>query len=376
MRYPRIKTVFPPLPLGDGVIRIGGVDHGLAAELHDDEAGHLWQLLQLLDGTRTPDAVVAAMQARAPALPAADVRAALAALAHAGYLEDAALAPSPAVFSPAEVARYRRNFDFFSYFHLPPLSGYDLQERLKRARVTVLGLGGLGAFVALSLAAVGVGDLLLVDDDRVEASNLNRQVLYTERDLGQPKVAAAVRRLAEVNPHVRLAARQVRVNGVEDARGCLAGRDLLVCAADRPRIRIYEWLNAAAVAEGVAWVRGANDGLTVNLFLHVPGATACFECEQLAARAHYPWYGRLVRHAMEELGDRTVNPCTAPIAGLIGNLTALEVVKYLTGIAQPASFNRKLAFDLRTLEVTSRQGERRPGCPVCGDGGGRAEVAA
>lgn len=366
MQKPCIKSVYPPFPVGDGMIRIGGVDYGMAAEISDDDQGHMWQLLCLLDGTHTTAEVIDAMQRHDPSLHADDVESAITALIDGGYIEDAAHQPSPEVFSEREIERYRRNFEFFSYFHLPPLSNYDLQTRLKRSRVTVLGLGGLGSYVALSLASIGVGDLLLVDDDVVELCNLNRQILYAERDLGQYKCDAAIRRLAEVNPHVSVTARNLRVSSIEDARACMAGRDLLICAADRPRIRIYEWLNAAAIAESVAWMRGANDGMTVNLFLHVPEQTACFECGQIEAYARLPWYKHIIRYATEVIGDRTINPCTAPVAGLIGNLAALEVVKYLSGVMLPAIYNRKLVFDMHTMEITYVQGKRLSDCPVCG----------
>lgn len=366
MKLPRVKSVFPPLPQGDGVIRIGANDYGLAAEITDDEAGHIWHLLQLLDGTRTPAGLVADMQQFDPAVSAAEVEEALGALTEAGYIEDAAVQPDPAVFSASEAERYRRNFDFFNYFHLPPQTKYDFQARLKRSRVTVLGLGGLGSYVALSLAAIGVGDLLLVDHDRVEASNLNRQVLYTERDLGALKCDAAARRLAEINPHVAITVRNMKVDGVADARACMAGRDLLVCAADRPRIRIYEWINEAALRERVAWIRGANDGLTVNSFLHVPYQTACFECGQIESTRTLPWYQAVRRYAMEVIADRTVNPCISPVAGLIGHLTAFEAVKFLAGIAEPAIYGRKLTFDLGTLETRLAAGERLADCPACG----------
>jgi len=369
MRFPRLKSVFPPMPQGDGVIRIGANDYGLAAEIYDDDRGHIWHLLQLLDGTREFEQLVVSMQAFDPAVLPADVAEALGALTEAGYIEDAAVQPDPALFSPAEVERYRRNFDFFNYFNLPPLTKYDFQARLKAARVTVLGLGGLGSYVALSLAAIGVGDLLLVDHDRVEESNLNRQVLYTERDLGEYKCAAAARRLAEVNPHVKLEVRNLKVDGVADARACMAGRNLLVCAADRPRIRIYEWINEAALQERVAWIRGANDGLTVNSFLHAPFETACFACGQLESTRTFPWYQRMRRHAMEVIGDRTVNPCISPVAGLIGHLTAFEAVKFLTGVMRPAIYGQKLTFDLQTLEVRLTGAPRLHDCPACGGRG-------
>jgi molybdopterin/thiamine biosynthesis adenylyltransferase len=352
------------MPIDKRTIAIGGADFGLAAELQDDEDRHLWQLLGLLDGSRTREDVVTELRRADPRVPAVDVEAAIDALAEAGYLEDAA-APRPDIFSSAEIERYRRNAEFFSFFSRHPATGYDYQAKLKRARVTVLGVGGLGSYVALALGAAGVGDLRLVDDDVVEPHNLNRQVLYTSADVGLSKVMAARDRIAAINPDIEVTAVSARVAGVDDARGCFADRDLVVCAADRPRIRIYEWLNAAAVSEGVAWIRGANDGLTVNTFLHVPGETACFECEQRRALAKYPWYGPLLQFAREALGDRTVNPCTAPVAGLIGSLTALEAVKYLSGIATPVIYNRKLTVDLQTMQTRLTDGARDPDCPVC-----------
>jgi len=364
MWRPRVKSVFPPMPIDERTIAIGGADYGLAAELHDDEDRHLWQLLGLLDGSRSQEEIVAEIRRADPAVPAGDVEAAIQALAEAGYVEDAPIT-LPKMFSSAEVERYRRNVEFFSFFSRHPGTGYDFQDRLKRARVTVLGVGGLGSYVALALGAAGVGDLQLVDDDVVEEHNLNRQVLYTSADVGTSKVTAARDRIVAINPYIKVTAVSARVGSVEDARGCFVDRDLVICAADRPRIQIYEWLNAAAVAEGVAWIRGANDGLTVNTFLHVPGQTACFDCEQRHALATYPWYGALLQFAKETLGDRTVNPCTAPIAGLIGSLTALEAVKYLTGAATPVIYNRKLTIDLQTLETRLTEGVRDPSCPVC-----------
>lgn len=366
MDLPRVKSVFPPIPIDNDIIRIGGADFGIAAEIQDDEQRHVWQLLQLLDGTRTMAQLADAMHRYDSGISADDVQAAVAALEQGGYLDDAAVSP-PDVFTSNEVERYRRNVEFFSYFNLPPLTGYDFQARLKAAKVTVLGLGGLGSYVALALAAAGVGDMLLVDDDTVELHNLNRQVLYTDADVGKPKVLAAAGRVTLANPHVAVTTLTKRVSGVSDARQCMAGRDLLICAADRPRIRIYEWLNEAALVEAVPWVRGANDGLTVNLFLHAPGRTACFECEQQHAYETVPGYAATIRYAMEHIGNRTVNPCTAPVSGLIGSLVALEAVKLITGVAEPTILNRKLVFDLQTMQIDFYDGVRDPGCGACGD---------
>jgi hypothetical protein len=165
------------MPVSDRLIRIGGADHGLAAELHDDEHRHVWRLLQLLDGSRTRAEIIAAMVDHDATVRPEEVEDVLQALIDAGYVEDGAARAPVGLFADRELERYRRNLEFFSYFTAPPVTNYDLQARLKQARVTVLGLGGLGSYVALALAAAGVGDMLLVDDDTVELHNLNRQVL-------------------------------------------------------------------------------------------------------------------------------------------------------------------------------------------------------
>jgi molybdopterin/thiamine biosynthesis adenylyltransferase len=365
MRKPRIKNVYPPFPLGNGIIQIGGIDHGMAAELTDDEQGNVWSLLNLMDGTRSEEEVVAAMRYRNSRIAAEEVVAAIAELIDSGYVEDAEDEPDPDTFSPEELGRYSRNLEFFSYFNVPRQSRYSSQTRLKQSRVTVLGLGGLGSFVALSLASAGVGELLLVDDDIVELSNLNRQILYTTDDIGRFKCEAAAERLAAVNPNVRLEQINMRVSDVATAQACFAGRDLVICAADRPRVRIYEWLNQAAVNEQVGWIRGANEGMTALLFLHVPGESACFECEQMAVSAHDPWYDERIRYATEVVGDRTINPCTAPAAGVIGSICALEAVKYLTGVAKPVIHNRRMGFNLRSMESWFNDGRRQDDCPIC-----------
>ena len=312
MRRPQLKSVFPPIPAGGGRIRIGS-DYGIASELQDDRQGHTWRLLGLLDGTRTRSELTEAMRASDPTVTADDVQNAVDALISAGFVKDAA-DPGPVGMFPApELERYRRNLEFFEYFHQPPLTSADFQLRLKQARVTVLGLGGLGSHVALSLAAIGVGDLLLVDYDTVELMNLNRQLLYNDSDIGRSKVEAAAERISEVNPHVRVTAQTTTVADASAARTCFAGRDLVICAADRPRVRLYRWLNEAALAENVAWMRGANDGLTVQLFLHVPRQTACFECVEIDAERTHQWYRPMQRYVMEEIGDRTINPCIAPV---------------------------------------------------------------
>jgi molybdopterin/thiamine biosynthesis adenylyltransferase len=332
----------------------------------DDEQGRTGHLLGLLDGTRTRADVVRRMRAFDPAVTDDEVTASIDRLAEAGYLEDAALDPPVGVFSPAEATRYQRNFEFLSYFPHPTMVNYDFQARLKKSRVTIIGGGGLGSYTALALTAMGVGELYLVDHDTVEPANLSRQVLCTSDDIGTHKVDAAARRLREINPHVRVEPVATRIDGPDSARKYLAGRDIVVCAADRPRLRVHEWVNAAALAEGVPWIRAGNDGLTLSAFLHVPYLTACFDCVQTTGAEEVPWYTPFSRYTAEDLPDTSVNPGTAPVAGLVGSIVAVEATKHLTGAVRPAIHDRRLIFDLARMEITFADGKRRSACPSCG----------
>jgi bacteriocin biosynthesis cyclodehydratase domain-containing protein len=362
---PRLKPVFPPTPLGAGRIAIGGIDAGLAAELEDDEHGHVWRLLSLLDGTRDLDGLAEEMQRAGAPVPRGDVDAAVATLAEAGYLEDAAASPPAGVFGAPELERYRRNADFLSFFSPPELSAYELQARLRRSSVAVVGLGGLGASAAAGLASAGVGTLRVVDFDTVELSNLNRQVLYTEADLGVPKAQAAAARLRRINPNVDVEAVDLRIAGASDARAVVAGFDFLVCAADRPRILIHEWLNSAAAAEDVPWAWGANAGLTVQMGLLHPGRTGCFECQDRFNRANHPSYEEARRWEIEVLGEVDVNPCIAPVSMMLGGMLALDVVYFLSRATPPASYGTTTSVDLRTFESRSRAVPRRDDCTTC-----------
>ncbi len=202
MKLPRIKSAHYPVLFENGTILIGTVRYGVGSQLQDDQDGMVWKLLGLLDGTRTVDAIVAQMTHDIPGLDPQSVREALAALSNSGFVEDAG-AGIPESLSQYEVERYATNLRYFAWVDDQPReSPYELQRRLKEARVTVVGLGGTGCAVAMSLVAAGVGLVRCADHDVIEASNLSRQLLYTEDDIGLPKSEAAVRRLRRLNPHV------------------------------------------------------------------------------------------------------------------------------------------------------------------------------
>jgi molybdopterin/thiamine biosynthesis adenylyltransferase len=290
----------------------------------------------------------------AAALPAADVGGMLAALDAAGLLEPA---------DGAGDERLSRQLLYLGDRAPRGVRAADLQARLTRAHVAVLGCGGLGSWVAAGLACSGVGRLTLVDDDVVELSNLNRQLLFTEADIGRPKVDAAAASLRAFNGGLDVSACRATLACEADVAAAVAGADVVAACADRPPYEIARWINRACVRAGIAHVSCGQLPPTLRVGpLVVPGATACLACLELALREENPLYDRL-----EALRRASAKPTatTGPASGVVGQIVASELVHHLTGLVRPATRAAVWTLDLRTLEGRRTPVARRPDCPVC-----------
>ncbi|WP_439533123.1 HesA/MoeB/ThiF family protein [Polymorphobacter sp.] len=244
----------------------------------------------------------------------------------------------------AELERYARQLI------LRELGGAG-QRKLKQARVALVGMGGLGCPAALYLAAAGVGQLTLIDDDIVSLDNLQRQILYTTADIGQPKVTAAAARLAALNPHVDLVPVQARLDA-DTAPALLDGQDLVLDGSDSFSTRLA--VNRAAIAAGVPLVAGsigAFDGQLGVFKGHAP-PLPCYQC--------------LVGPAVDRPGTSCADVgVLGPTAGIIGSLMALEALREL------AAFGDSQAGTLMIFDgLAGRQRRvrlpRDPGCAACG----------
>ncbi|MEU7790433.1 ThiF family adenylyltransferase [Amycolatopsis sp. NPDC049159] len=356
---PAVKAAHWPVRLGDDVVRIGGP---LAKDIRDPD-GWAWALVTRLDGTRTVRRIIAELAAEGfgeiVGDVAAEVRADLAVLIEAGFVENAAARP-PAALTARELDRYSRGLALWQAMdRTARVSPWEIQEKLKSARVVVVGVGGVGGAAVLDLAQSGVGRLHLADADLVELSNLNRQQLYVERDIGRPKVEAAVERLRAHNTDIAVTGERLTVTGPAVLAELAAGADVLVLAADRPG-RIRAWADEACGRTGTAWVHGGYRGPLIGTGTYRPGG-ACYACACLAQRR---------REAA--LPVRTPAPgrpsapqaAAAYSAGLAGHLVARAVLSLLTGVPElPA--NHEHVLNLLTLESRVIAGPALPGCPAC-----------
>jgi len=220
------------------------------------------------------------------------------------------------------------------------------QEKLLGSRVLIIGLGGLGSPVAMYLAASGVGHLVLVDHDRVDLTNLQRQIVHATDRVGQEKVASAVAGLAALNPDVRVTTYNHRLEGTMlDEQVRLA--DVVVDTTDNFASRYA--VNEACVRAGKPLVSGA--------VVRFEGQVAVFSPKGPCYRCLYTDTG-----GADE-------PCAtlgvlAPAAGIIGSIQAVETIKVLLGIGQTLS-GRLLLFDALAMEWREMRLQRDPDCPVC-----------
>jgi adenylyltransferase/sulfurtransferase len=222
--------------------------------------------------------------------------------------------------------------------------GKDGQEKLKKARVFVAGAGGLGSPVSIYLAVAGVGTIRLVDHDTIELSNLNRQILHGDGDLGKRKVDSATQKLQNMNKDIAVAAVAEMITE-ENVSKLVGDCDLIVDATDNLPTRYV--LNRAAIEKNIPFFHGAVYGFEGRATTIIPGKTACLWCI---------YQGRITEGKFPVIG-------VAP--AVIGCLQATEVIKYITGIGELLT-DQLLIYDGLNLEFTKLEVKRDPNCQHCG----------
>ncbi|MFD0813544.1 ThiF family adenylyltransferase [Amycolatopsis umgeniensis] len=362
MWRPRIKFEHRPVKYDDGLVRIGGNTPGITRGLRDPD-GSVWMLLALLDGSRTVGQIADELVHRFPARSPREVKKAVDRLNTAGHLEDA----SEVELSGSERERYSRSRAFWrSVDRTPGRRGWDAQLRLRQARVVIVGVGGAGGAAARLLTMSGVGQLHCVDADVVELSNLNRQGLFTEQDLGRPKVKAALEQLRQHNSHVELTGSREHIVGPDQLRALAVTCDVLLMAADQPSTgEIRSWTNQACHATGTAWVHSGYDGPRISIGIFRPGSGPCYDCARAAEQHRRNVVSPRTAWAPGDSMTRE-HAATASSASVAGDLAAHAVERLIIGTSGLA-VNQEYGLNLATLGGydTLRLEQPWPDCPTC-----------
>jgi len=240
------------------------------------------------------------------------------------------------VLNEKELQRYQRQMMIFDQ---------EGQERLKQSKVFIAGAGGLGCPIALYLAAAGIGHIYIVDKDIVDQTNLNRQVLHWEKDIGRAKAQSIEEKLKEINPYINIVTRNLTIDK-ENVIQLVKDADVIVDAMDNFETRYL--LNLAALEIGIPLVHGAIRGFDGQVTTIVPGKTACLNC------------------IFPQAPPKEVFPVIGVAPGIIGIIQANEVIKCLLRIGEPLE-NRLLLWDGLNASMDTFAVKKRDKCEVCGE---------
>jgi len=229
--------------------------------------------------------------------------------------------------------------------------GYQGQLKLKQAKVCIVGVGGLGNPIATRLAAMGVGKIRIVDRDVIELSNLHRQTMFNEDDVGQVKVETAAKKLRKLNADIIIEELPVSINDYT-ALDVVGGCDVVIDALDSVNARYS--LNKACIEKKIPFVTGAAVGVTGQCFTILPNQSACYHC----------LFPALDEDSMPTCSIEGVHPS---ILSIIGGIEVSEAVKIITGKA-PSLKDRVLHVDLENLIFNFTKVSRVQECSVCGSG--------
>ncbi len=255
----------------------------------------------------------------------------------------------PAVAGGSELSK--KELDRYSRQVMLEEIGYGGQLKLKNATVCVVGTGGLGNPITSRLAAMGVGTLRIIDRDVIELSNLHRQTMFDQDDVGQVKVEVAAKKLRKLNPDCKVEPLAISVNdytALEVINGC----DVVIDALDSVNARYA--LNKACVKFGIPFVTGAAVGVSGQVFTVLPGTTACYHC----------MFPSLDEDSMPTCSIEGVHPS---ILSIVGGIEVAEAVKIILG-KKPSLSDKILHIDIENLDFTTTKTFRAEECPVCGTG--------
>lgn len=331
----------------------------------NDPTGAIRRLLALLDGSRTVDAVSRDLSAEFPEVTHEEIVAALEQFDAAGFLIDAATS-ADGILDDYELRRWERNINFFGSYARLGENKYAMQAKLRDCRVTLLGLGGLGSHLLFDMAALGVGNVRAVEFDRVEISNLNRQILYRESDVGQPKLERAVARIKEFNSRMNIEPVDLKISSVEDVVEVITGADVVICVADRPKVEIVNWVNEACVRKGIPLTTGGLDTQRAVYYTVIPGQTGCVQCwRRQVSETDETSHELLAEKTERQIGGD--NAAFGPLVTMTTGFLLGELVRLVTGIAPPVATGRLMELRFQDYSVsTAERWERSEDCAVCG----------
>ncbi|WP_173306448.1 ThiF family adenylyltransferase [Streptococcus sp. k-628] len=363
MRKPYFKKQLALIPY-ENKLSIGSTP-GFALEISDDD--HLvYNILKLCDGFHSEEDIADLLSVDFPTITIREVSEILSELEnYPVVLEDFELTLNSEL-TPNQIERHSRTMNFLSNFDASGNHKIDYMKKIIDSNVLVIGLGGVGSSLVMNLSALGVGTIIGVDFDSVDLSNLNRQILYNESDIGKLKSECATNKISEFDSSIKFITYQLKVTSPADVEKLINDHeiDFVFCAADQPSIWIYKWINEACFKTGVAWLYGGNSEASSYFQTIIPEESSCFNCRELNLKMKssegFVKYNEVLKN-----GYATQNNCLAATSSCITSFMIFDFIRFITDIEKPRVLNKILTIDYRDYDISYESIETNQDCFCC-----------
>lgn len=259
--------------------------------------------------------------------------------------------------------RFERLTHFFSEFETDTQNRFDFLEQLRKARVGIVGLGGLASWVIYNLLCCGIEHLRVIDADVVELSNLNRSILFCEEDVGKPKVDVISRAARRFAPRVRVEGHQLFLSSSESLLPYIEDLDLVIGLADQPIWLVKQWITEACQRAKVPVIQAGSG--QVGPF-YIPGESSCIMCRWAQILERDPMFPEAM--AVLRKLPRRITGSISPWAGMVASVLSMEVFRYLADYSQPVTINAIWTINGRDMSASLIPLSIHPACPVCTKG--------
>ncbi len=345
----------------DGKIIIGVVpESSIELEIKEEWISNL---ICLLDGNRSILDITKSLNHQGYSVQTDDVIEILESLLEANVLEDIEeyqRSLKEENISLHDATRYDRQILLFQAQLGEYKDAFKAQNKIKHARIGLVGLGGIGSYAFYALAAMGFGFIRAIDFDHIELSNLSRQILYSENDIGRLKIDIAREKSKAINSHVTYEFLNLKISNVEDAIKAIQNLDIAIIAADIPRGKIWQIFSEASFKTKIPilFLGSAQTWICCGPLI-VPGVTPCYDCSSPeAVSADHP--------VAQFLRDRYTTTLIDPYNSIGASLGVLEAVKFITNFQDCKIIGKRLLIDLGTYETFLVSGESKKECHICG----------
>lgn len=261
--------------------------------------------------------------------------------------------------TPSAVGRYDRHELYFDLYGIPK---EDYARTLKNKTVGLVGSGGVGSTCALLLTTAGVGHLVVSDSELIEESDLTGTPLFTERDVGRPRVVAAREELKSRNRNTRITPVKSLFYGPGLLHHNFAGCDFIILSTNKPQTAVRDmnrWTNEFALERGIPFINaGTADNIGVVGPVVIPGKTSCYQCQLLQGRRRGLGARQLNKHYQP--------PSYGPLNAMVSSLAVNEAIRHLLGV-EAATENRRMFVNSSSYEVTFDEIEPHPQCTCAGE---------